>query len=93
MSTEKLQGKRLPDDVNRRFAKPGDFWKVSRRGGGYEWEVIAPDGCTGSLGGYEVIEHDDRSISVKGVIINHVDPTNWRLVCGEWAQDGFASAA
>lgn len=93
MSSEKFQGKRLPDDVNRSFANPGDFWRASRPGGGWEWEVISPDGNTGSLGGYHVVEHDDRSISVMGVIINHVDPVNWRLVCGEWTRDNLAAAA
>lgn len=88
-----MKGKRLPDNVNRAFAAPGDFWKAHRPGtDDWEWEVIAPDGCTGTLGGYQVVEHDDRMISVMGVIINHVDPTNWRLVCGVWTVDNLAAA-
>lgn len=49
--------------------RPGDYWKVVHNAGDGEWHAHVPSGETGSLGGHEVEEHEDGSITVSPSIL------------------------
>lgn len=87
---DELQGDRLPDGVRHELVKPGDVWRTRYGDGPWRWCVRDPDGDFGMLEGaepwatYEVFEHDDHSISVKGELVNRVSGERWTLERGRW---------
>lgn len=68
--------------------KPGDYCKVPRgidpRGDGI-WYAMAPNGNIGALIGHEIIEHEDRTITVSPSIVM---PLGWHgfLEHGVWRE-------
>lgn len=82
-----MQGHRLPDGVSREFVKPGDMyrWRPSKDAL-WRWAVRDPDGDFGDIDGYEVFEHRDRSISVRGELVNQSNGERWKLEAGFWTR-------
>ena len=61
-----MQGKRLPDHdsgIGVSFA-PGDYGRVNGI-----WHACCPRGHLGNLGGHEVVEHEDGTITVSPSIL------------------------
>lgn len=87
-----LQGDRQPDGVRPEFVKPGDFYRTRFGNGPWFWAVRDPDNELGTLIGYDVYEHDDHSISVKGELVNRISHERWTLERGRWRrQTAFAT--
>lgn len=81
-----MQGERLPDNVIREFAKPGSMWRERIGDGPWQWCIRDPHGDFGTLGGYDVYEHDDRTISVRGEVRNYVTGAAYTLEQGKWTE-------
>ncbi len=52
--------------------------------GPWHWCVRDPDGDFGSLGGYDVYEHEDGLLSVRGELRNRERGVHWTLEHGFW---------
>ncbi len=60
-----MNGRRLPDGEHSPFdAQPGDYWREDIPARGWRWFTITPNGHYGNLGGHEIEEHADGTITV-----------------------------
>lgn len=80
-----MQGtRRYPSGKDTAGAFPGDYWFDDRDN---KWKCLTPNGLWGNLGGHEVVEHDDGTISVTpSILVTHHSDGEWHgyLECGVW---------
>ena len=56
----------------------GDYWKLIRNDGSFEWYACAPSGWLGNLSGHDVTEHEDGTITVSPSILTSAPEPNPR---------------
>jgi hypothetical protein len=66
------------------WPSPGDYWHEPERG----WFGFAPDGAMCGLSNHDVVEHEDRTITVSPSILVGDGRTSWHgyLERGTWRQ-------
>lgn len=67
-----MNGERLRDGEPDPWPPPnGAYWRMHRRVGSRElvWYVMTPNGMFGCLASHQVVEHEDRTITVSPSIL------------------------
>ena len=66
-----MTGQRLPDGFHP-SPPNGSYWRDEHG----EWSIRTPNGRIGSIANHEVIEHEDRTITVSPSILVHSRPAH-----------------
>jgi uncharacterized protein DUF6527 len=81
-----MTGKRLPDGTEwSSKIQPGDYWKDEFG----TWFAETPTGLTANISGHEIVEHEDRTITVSpSILVNGNRPNAWHgyLEKGIWRE-------
>jgi hypothetical protein len=83
-----MQGRRVDDSAKLHEMKPGDYSRQLNGDGSYFWYGVCPNGLLCNLTAHNIVEHDDKTITVDPSILCSLNELQWHgyLKRGVWEQ-------